>query len=127
MKRVAAELNEPELAVFWYISEVGIFIGDRGNISKGVYFGDFCQLDCDHFDRWETWKKAYHLPESEYDYYPRGRIMFNSKIHKYVVVCDLCISNSETIKRLLCYEYGLDKNKVVWVTDEHYDCNTCRK
>ena len=126
MKRIVAGLRAPELAVFWYIPETDTFIGDRGDVSEGIYFGDFCQLDYDHFDRWDRWRDAYHLPKVEYDHYPRGRIMFNSRIHKYVVVCDNCIADKEKVKRSLCYEYGLDKNKVVWQTDEHYDCNMCR-
>lgn len=126
MKRIVAGSSEPELAVFWYVPDKDLFIGDRGNMSDGIYFGDFCQLNYDHFDRWETWRNEYRLPDVEYDYYPRGRVMFNAKIHKYVVICDPCIANDEGLRKSLCYEYRLDPRKVVWDTDEHYECNECR-
>ena len=126
MKRIVAGSAEPELAVFWYVPDRDLFIGDRGALSDGVYFGDFGQLNYDHFDRWETWKNEYRLPDVEYDYYPRGRVMFNAKIHKYVVICDPCIANDVDLRKSLCYEYGLDPRKVVWDTDEHYECNKCR-
>lgn len=127
MKRVVASSREPQLAVFWYIPESNTFIGDRGHTSEGIYSGNFCQLDYNHSQRWDTWKKAYRLPNVQYDHYPRGRIIFNSKTGKYIVVCDPCIADREKVKRSLCYEYGLDRSKVTWETDEDYDCNECRR
>lgn len=127
MKKPIVSSREPQLAVFWYIPETNTFVGDRGDISEGTYSGNFCELNYNHSERWAMWKGAYRVPDVEYDHYPRGRIIFNSKTHKYVVACDPCIVDKEKFKRAVCHEYGLDRNKVVWEIDEDYDCNECRR
>ena len=124
MKRVIAS-SVPQVAVFWYIPELNKFIGDQDDWENAVYFGDFGQVDSDHFDRWESYRKEYKLPDVEYDYYPRGRVMFNSRIHKYVVVCDACIASDPELRNELCSAYNLPSEKVVWDTDEHYTCFQC--
>ena len=129
IKRSMPKTREPELAVFWWITEIDSFIGDRADVAEGVYSpsGDICELDYDHADRWQVWCNAHNLRKVEYDYYPRGKIIFNAVLHKFIVVCDACILERDTVKRSICREYGLDSNKVIWKSNDSYTCNVCRK
>lgn len=117
MKRVIeSSTNSGILAVFWYVD--GKFVG-KEDIFDGdsvCQYGDYIQVDLDHFNIWPAYSPSKHI---EYDYYPRGRVMFNAKIHKFVVVADPKIVNSRDIRDKLLDFYGLP-NTTIFESDEHY-------
>ena len=117
-KVIEASINSKLLAVFWYID--GQFVGAEGTLKDGILYGDYLQLDDDHFEIWDKFNSDKSI---EYDYYPRGRIMFNTKIHKFVVVGDCKIVNSYKVKKMLLQYYGLPES-TIFEYDEHYqsDC-----
>lgn len=107
--------NSNLLSVFWYVN--GEFIGPEDTL-KGdsiVSYGDFLQVDKDHFTEWPTYGDS----SVEYDYYPRGRVMFNSKIHKFVVVADPKIIDNPAIREKLREFYGLPVT-TIFESDDHY-------
>ena len=113
-KYINASTNSNLLAIFWY--KDGQFIGPEDTL-KGdtvVQYGDYLQVDLDHYTVW-----GLYGDDKEYDYYPRGRILFNTKIHKFVVVCDPVICNDESIRSKLLDYYGLPYT-TVFESDEHY-------
>ena len=113
-KVIEASTNSKLLAVFWYID--GEFVGTEGTLKDGILYGDYLQLDDDHFEIWNRFNSDKNI---EYDYYPRGRIMFNTKLHKFVVVCDRKIMNNYKIRKLLLNYYGLPIT-TIFESDEHY-------
>lgn len=82
-------------------------------------YGDFLNYPKSHF---EIWKKYY---ESKYyvdfDYFPRGRVVYNIKEDCYYIYHDKCIIDlSEIIK-----EYSNTNYKIC--LDFHYQCKKCNK
>lgn len=114
-KYINASSNSNMLAVFWYVN--GEFIGPEDTLrgDSVVAYGDNLQIDKDHFLEWDK----YGDPLLEYDYYPRGRVLFNSKIHKFIVVADPKICNNASIREQLIDYYGLPIS-TIFETDEHY-------
>lgn len=114
-KYVRASSNSNILSVFWYVN--GQFVGDEDvlNGDSTVQYGDYLQVDSDHFTSWDKYDKE----GVEYDYYPRGRVMFNSKIHKFVVVADKKIVDDPEVREKLLDYYGLPRF-TIFETDEHY-------
>lgn len=82
-------------------------------------YGDFLNYPESHFDIWEKhYSTKYHV---DFDYFPRGRVVFNIKENCYYIYHDKCITNlSEIIK-----EYKNENYKVS--LDFHYQCKNCNK
>ena len=118
-ENIYGSTNSRLLAVFWYIN--GEFYGYEDTL-KGdsvEQFGDFLQIDLDHFTEWPILRNLYNLPKVEYDEYPRGRIMFDIKIHKFIVVGSKAIVEDSEVQRKVLDYYGLP-NTTIFEWDEHY-------
>lgn len=115
MKRViTASSNSKLLSVFWY--DGNNFIGPEATLQSDEVeaYGPFLQLPVDHFQIWYRYNK-----ELEYDYYPRGRVIFNSKLHKFIVIGDKKLCENEEVKAKIRKHYGLPVT-TIFETDEHY-------
>ena len=117
--KITASTNSKLLAIFWYAD--GKFIGPESTLNGKdvIQYGDYLQINKDHFIEWVTYKDYTKAPEEEYDYYPRGRILFNIKIHKFVVVCDSIIADNKELRDKLISYYGLPSH-TIFEEDEHY-------
>lgn len=124
MKRVVSESYDPLVSTFWYID--GEFYGDEVPYYEGELYGDYIQSSEDHIDLWDFYQRL--VPEfvnKEYNYYPRGRVMMNTKIKKFIVCCDKCLQTPE-IKSEIIAHFNLPSNgSVIWDTDTHYTCHWC--
>ena len=116
MKKIIASTNSKLLSVFWYIN--GEFVGPEASLNSEevVNYGVNLQLDRDHFFEWSKYSPA---PNIEYDDYPRGRVLFNTEIHKFIVIGDKKICNNNEVKEALLEYYGLPST-TIFKTDEHY-------
>lgn len=114
------ESSVPQISTFWYYN--GTFIGDDIPYREAELYGDFLQNPNDHIDLWDSFKIILKS-DKEYDYYPRGRVMMNTKIKKFIVVCDKCLLTNELKKEIL-YNFNLPKS-TIFETDEHYKCKDC--
>lgn len=125
MKKINESLV-PQVSTFWYID--GEFYGDEIPYNEGEEFGHFIQSPEDHIDLWDDFKLFVpEFQDKEYDYYPRGRVMMDTMIKKFVVCCDGCLQTPE-IKSDIIYHFNLPRNgSVIWKTDDHYTCHSCRK
>ena len=123
MIKVLKESRAPMVSTFWYID--GAFYGDEIPWRDGDQYGYFIQSPEDHINLWRDYQRI--VPEFkkvDYTYYPRGRVMMNTKIKKYVVCCDKCLLTDE-IKKEIISHFNLPRDAVVWDTDEHYTCHQC--
>jgi hypothetical protein len=117
---VTASSNSCFLAVFWYVN--GDFIGQEDTLrgSSVQQFGDYSQIDADHFFIWDDYKNlnpsAY---DKDYDYFPRGRVIFDNRLHKFKVVADRKITDNPSIRSELLSHYGLPIT-TIFEFDEHY-------
>ena len=85
-----------------------------------VQYGDYLQVSVDHYDAWRTYAPM-GLRDGEYDILPRGRVMFNCKIHKFVVVGPSDLVFEPGFQSAIENEYGLPHGGTVYESDEHYD------
>lgn len=123
MKRLKKIEAKTMLSVFWYID--GQFFGPEDYLDGDsvLQYGDYLQVDADHYAEWGKLRSQLQLDNSiDYDYYPRGRVLFNSLLHKYVVVADPKIIEDDNIRQQLMdwYDLPTSKGAVIWKTDEHY-------
>ena len=82
-------------------------------------YGDFLNFPESHMEIWEKfYAKKYHV---DFDYFPRGRVVYNINEKCYYIYHDKCITNLEEILK----EYENEKYKIC--TDYHYQCRKCNK
>ena len=86
---------------------------------KAEKYGDFLNYPKSHMEIWEEF--YYDKYNVDFDYYPRGRVIYNIKEDCYYIYHDKCITNlSEILK-----DYKDSKYKIC--TDYHYQCYKCNK
>jgi hypothetical protein len=69
----------------------------------------------------EVWQREYAMKFGvDFDYFPRGRIVYNIRTEKYLLYHDPCISDiAESLRKL--YPEGT----CITALDEHYQCHSC--
>lgn len=113
----ASVRGENLLAVFWYID--GKFYGPDRERKSGVPddSGRFLILPCLHSEIWDEYRPAGCT--LAYDKVPRGKVVFDTCIHKFKVFTSEKLCNDEEFKARIKREYGLPVI-VIFVADEHY-------
>lgn len=80
-------------------------------------YGDFLNYPKSHMDIWEEfYASKYHV---DFDFYPRGRVVYNTEEECYYIYHDKCIKD---LTEILKY-YENEKYKIC--TDFHYQCKKC--
>lgn len=109
--------GENLLAVFWYID--GKFYGPDRERKSGVSddSGRFLILPCLHSEIWNEYRPAGCT--LTYDKVPRGKVVFDTCIHKFKVFTSEKLCNDEEFKARVKREYGLPVT-TIFIADEHY-------
>ena len=116
-------MNNPEVGPFFYIK--GKLIAFPDELDDGVDSGvGVIDGKAGHFDEYEKLPYRY---EHDYDYWPRGRVVFDKNKGKAIVYLDRCIKKGETVKAAIIDTYHLDVKKTLWRLDTHYQCHRCNK
>lgn len=110
--------------------EVGLFFFPEGNfsfagckLSEAETYGDFLIFPESHLDVWNKYKylKYKNLKqELDYDYYPRGRIVYRKSDETFIIYYDKCVDKE--INRI-ARDYS--NYNVILELDEHYCCHIC--
>lgn len=106
------------VALFFYDGKE--FLTAGCSIEDAEKYGQFRNYPESHFDVWEKHFEASHNGK-EYDYYPRGRVIYRVTDGAYLIYCDKCIK--EIVRRQILPMYPRDK--VLLLHDYHYQCYKC--
>ena len=106
---------------------VGLFFVVKGklllhecNFEEAEEYGDFLNYPLSHMEVWEKfYSKIYHV---DFDFYPRGRIIYNTKTQEYYLYYDRCLQG-----KLEELQHRLEGKKVKLSRDFHYQCHFCNK
>lgn len=88
------------------------------SLEDGEAYGDFINYPDSHDTIWQRdYYRRYHF---DFDYFPRGRIIYNKLKNRYMLFYDACvISEAETLRN------RYPKGKCIVELDEHYQCHMC--
>lgn len=117
------------------MSNVGIFflvnkaiISDKVEIAM-AYSNEMFAEHGEHYNYWDTFKptdKDELLFKSHaYDYYPRGRVVFDRVRGFYYLYVDKCIS-AEFVSQISDH-FELKKTELKVMLDQHYVCHLCNR
>jgi len=80
----------------------------------------------DHASLWEqVIKTRVSLARVSYDYFPRGRVVFNAKERRYKIYVDQCALTDPRMIAKIVSEFHLPKKKIEVRLDPYYKCHTC--
>lgn len=81
-------------------------------------YGDFLNYPLSHDEIWRgNYQKKYHV---DFDYYPRGRIVYNKSEQRYILYYDGCIENEAKELQNRFSDIACQISR-----DEHYQCHKC--
>lgn len=124
---VIKESLSPEIGPFYVID--GVVYGDTDDV-RDIETSPLGMKDSTrtHYDYWKALSRVYpEYRRLDYDYFPRGRIVYNVKTKEYKVYADPCILANESVKDSIIDEFNLPRNNTKFDTDEHYQCHSCNK
>lgn len=108
------------------LKQIGIFfLTDKSllvssmSLDEAEEYGNFLTYPRGH---WEVWEEEYEsVYQKSYDYYPRGRVVYDSSNETFVIYKDSCIPD-EALSDLVS---GFQETAYRVELDEHYKCNKC--
>lgn len=107
----------------------GVVFSDTESINE-LFPNSLGNVDYDksHYDYWKLLQKVYpEFRSIDYDYYPRGRVVYNKTNDIYKLFVDPCISDQFSVDKIVD-DLNLPYNKVVIDSnDEHYHCSSCNE
>lgn len=105
------------VGLFFYVN--GSLLMQTCSLKKAEKYGDFLVYPYSHDEIWTKLHQKKH--GKEYDYYPRGRIVYYEPERVFWIYRDSCIPDI-VMKDLT----GIIGN-VIYKTDEHYVCHRCNR
>ena len=123
MKRHSPE-DVPHVGIFWLVG--GKLVIDSTPLGEGEPYGDHLTHPRSHIDVWGQLRLDGKVPgESEYEEFPRGRVMYNTKIQRFTLLADRCILRDKGVVSRIMSELHLPGENTDKGTDEHYRCSSC--
>lgn len=105
-------------ALFFYAK--GKLLFHSCSVNDGEKYGDFVNYPYSHDDVWEKlYKQKYGV---DYDYYPRGRVVYRKTDNTYLIYYDKCM---EPFVKEVTGKYNREQFKTEY--DEHYQCSKCNR
>ena len=105
--------------IFFYIEKENRFLIHKCENEEALKYGEFLNFPESHMEIWD--KYYYKKYGVDFDYFPRGRVVYNINKKIYYIYHDKCIKD---LSEILKY-YENEKYKIC--TDYHYKCSKCNK
>jgi hypothetical protein len=120
--------SAPSVGIFWKIGHVLVI--DHSALEETETYGDCLTHAAGHYERWEGWQALglsrlrsfgfpYDIITSEYDDWPRGRIVHEVPANRFVLYADRRLQKPEIIAAIT-EAFRLEAQKVVVRSDAHY-------
>ncbi|MGN0169145.1 MAG: hypothetical protein ACI39H_00090 [Lachnospiraceae bacterium] len=115
--------NRGNVGLFFFIHGNFVFAGC--SLSEAEQYGDFLVYSESHYHVWEKYMRLKYKEnemEVDYDFFPRGRVVYNKAEDLFIIYYDRCVEdNINRITRAYSdYHYITER-------DEHYCCHKCNK
>jgi hypothetical protein len=117
------ESHEPCVGIFWFFR--GKLVIDSSTLKEAEPYGDHLTHPRSHIDVWQQFQQVGKVPrESEYEEYPRGRVMHHPASGEFMILADKCILDHKDLIAQIKGALRLPA-KTKTGTDPHYKCHHC--
>lgn len=118
----------PAVGIFWYVNSY--LVVDRSTLEQAERYGDCLTHAAGHYEKWLEWQglgqqgfSRAGLPASiaysEYDDWPRGRIVYELVHRLFVVYADRRLQTEGTVAAVRS-AFGLEQVDAIVRSDAHY-------
>ena len=121
------------VGIFWGIPEPArswTILADATSLIEAEAYGEFLTHPRGHYEVWTRWQKIRTAPianrfilqaiaDHEYEFFPRGRIVYNTGTGRFILYADRRLQQEATIARIAS-EFGLAAGTFTVRSDEHY-------
>ena len=118
----------PCVGVFWVLSDTLLI--DRSTLAEAEAYGDCLTHSGGHYELWEHWQAQgasalrtlgypTRIMSSEYEAWPRGRVVFENINKLFVIYADRRLQYPKAIASIV-EAFGLAEAKHVVKSDPHY-------
>jgi hypothetical protein len=118
----------PAVGIFWRVGNHLVI--DRSALEMGETYGDCITHAGGHYERWQQWQAMgatrlaglgypTAIASTEYDEWPRGRIVYENPAKRFVIYADRRLQRPEVISALKSV-FGLVEATVLVKSDAHY-------
>lgn len=129
-----ADFETPAVGIFWLVD--GILVIDRSPLDPAERYGDCLTHPAGHYDCWEEWRRLgatrlaklgypVQIAMTEYDEWPRGRIVYEITSQQFVFYADRRLHDPK-VTQTLKSAFGLTTSKITVRSDAHYRLTTGR-
>jgi hypothetical protein len=116
------------VGIFWQVS--GVLVVDRSTLAEAEIYGDCITHARGHYECWQEWQalggtrlatKGYpaKIASTEYDEWPRGRVVYETPANRFVLYADRRLQSREIVAALKTI-FGIATADVVVKSDLHY-------
>ncbi|MEZ5819250.1 MAG: hypothetical protein R3D82_00430 [Xanthobacteraceae bacterium] len=121
------------VGIFWGIPEPDgswTILVDVTSLAEAEPYGDFLTHPRGHYEVWTQWQKRRAAPvtsrfilqtivDHEYEFFPRGRIVYNIETGEFILYADRRLHQRATIARIVG-QFGLAAGTFAVRSDAHY-------
>jgi len=98
---------------------------DATPLAEAGRFGDFAIHERDHHQYWAQLVSSGAVPDAEYEKHPRGRVSYNEKTGKFMLLADRCISGRKSLVSKILSRMHLPARRTETGADRLYRCFCC--
>ncbi len=124
----ALTATAPAVGIFWRVGDALVI--DRSTLGDAEPYGDCITHATGHYERWQEWRtlgssrlvaKGYPaaIVSTEYDEWPRGRVVYEVPSCRFVIYADRRLQSREIVDALK-KAFGLGDAEIVVKSDLHY-------
>lgn len=112
------------VGIFWLAG--GRLLRDTTPLSRAQECGDCLTHATNHVDHWTHLQQiGVASPDTEYEDFPRGRAVFNTKTERFEIHADRCIVNRQALASKITRIMRLPLAETDLKADDHYRCSQC--
>ena len=116
--------QEPQVGIFWRIRRR--LVVDTTPLSAAEPYGYCLTHPHGHFSAWTDLQQSGQVPKDvEYEEPPRGRVLFDKRRGRFVLLADRCILRHRGIVSSILTRLHLPPERTDLNTDAHYRCSRC--
>jgi hypothetical protein len=122
-------MAQPSVGIFFLVGDTWLI--DAVPVADGEPYGDAVEHG-GHYDLWEAMKPRTpaerRFAAHDYDYFPRGRVVYFPTTKTYRVYVDNCLTSAQRAELLV--EFALAGESAMFEGNDdgtHYVCATCSR
>jgi hypothetical protein len=121
--KASGQRLEPRVGIFWLVNDR--LLTDTTPLNEAESYGNHLGHPRSHIDVWKRYQQIGKAPlDSEYEEFPRGRVVYDTKTSRFTLLADACILKEKGLVAHIKKEMRLSRNTKVG-KDSHYRCFGC--